>query len=109
MIAAVPLLNTVLAPDPGALNVTWAFGTGFEFASRTTAMSANPKLVFTLAFCPDPETTAMLVAPADVTMSPVWIPVIDEVAVSVAESDQVPTVRNVALKVWTPRSPAAKR
>jgi hypothetical protein len=54
--------NVPLAPALGPLKVTETPGTGFPPESLTTATSLFAKAVFTVADCPEPETTVMLLA-----------------------------------------------
>jgi hypothetical protein len=58
-----------LAPELGALNVTETPGTGLPSMSFTTATSLFEKAVPTVADCPEPETTAMLVAAPEETVT----------------------------------------
>ena len=54
-----------------------------------------------------PETVRVL-APAGLTVMPLWVPVMDPVTVSVAVIDWVPAVLSVTEKMWVPASPPVK-
>ena len=54
-----------------------------------------------------PETVRVL-APAGLTVMPLWAPVMDPVTVSVAVIDWVPAVLSVTEKTWVPASPPVK-
>jgi hypothetical protein len=75
----------------------------------STAMALEPLEVVPAPVVDIVETRALVtgVFGAELLMTmPLCVPVIDPVIVSVAVSDHVPMVRNVALKVWTPASVA---
>jgi hypothetical protein len=62
-VAVVPLpANVPLAPEPGAVNVTLAFGTGLLLASNTVATSELPNALLIWALWPPPEVAVMLPA-----------------------------------------------
>jgi hypothetical protein len=61
--------KVALAPLLGAVKVTETPDTGFPSESRTIATSPLENDVLTVAFCPEPETTLMLFAAPELSVT----------------------------------------